>query len=125
MATTKSPGRKTRPTNYHNIGVEGRYAALMIPEMNLINENRVTGVKVAPRPRDEHGLEEMEGLFSPTPGKPSSLKNVMRLRNGTSQSSEPMEIAESMLRASSYKRITASHHHLPRFSLSDPKRRLH
>ena len=102
MATAKGSGRKTgRQPNYHNYGTEGRYVAQCFGTIiRIANDNRVTGLKLAPRPRDEHGLEEMEGIFSPTPGKPSvrSSKRA-KLSNGTSLSSETMVIAESTLRA--------------------------
>lgn len=51
---------KDRDYDYSNVGKVGRR----------------TGVTLAPRPLDEHGLEEITGLFS-SPRKPSPASNRM------------------------------------------------
>lgn len=62
------------------------------------DEHRKTGVKLKELPRDANDLEIPDGMFDPTPGRPSTRKPG-RHNDGKSTSSETMVIAESRLRA--------------------------
>ncbi|KAF2423177.1 hypothetical protein EJ08DRAFT_652876 [Tothia fuscella] len=76
MAPPATNGRKKRDNQYFEVGVQGRKTGLTLPE----------------NPRDEHGIEDLNGLFS-SPEK-SPTKRVIRNGN-TTLTSDEMELAQS------------------------------
>jgi centromere protein C len=65
---------KARDFDYSNVGKAGRYASqavnqyhvtrLFRPSGTQLTVNRRTGITLAEGKRDEHGMEEVDGIFS-------------------------------------------------------------
>ncbi|KAK7535642.1 kinetochore CENP-C fungal-like protein [Phyllosticta citricarpa] len=79
MAPTNSPGRKRRENEYFRVGEQGRK----------------TGVTLAQRERDEHGFEDLDGVFSSPEKSPAKRTTATALDK--TLTSEDMDIQQSSM----------------------------
>lgn len=95
MAPANSPGRKTRDRDnqFFEVGVQGRYVCLQtrfLYERIANRTTRKTGITLPVGQKDEHGIEDLDGIFS------SPEKSPPKRQNGnTTLSSSEMDLAQS------------------------------